>query len=621
MCGGWPGRALFGALLLFAPSAAWARNFVYTQGAQSDSLSGFAIDPGTGTLVPLAGSPFSAPGSPFAVALHPSGRFLYHSASSSLIGSKLVDLSTGALTPLGAPVNTGSSGAVDIQIDPAGVFLYVVNTIPNTLSAFRIDAVSGALTPVAGSPFAAGAGPYSATIDPTGRFLYAGNTSGSGVSAFSIDRATGALSALPGSPFPTAATTRGVALDPAGRFLYAASGSDNTVSAFTIDASTGVLTTVPGSPYPSGVSPLLAAVDRAGRHLYVTNTASNNVSAFRIDGGSGALTPVAGSPFPCGERPVGIVVDLSGRFVYVANSNHNTLSAFVVDASGALVPAPGSPVPTGGFTPLRLATGRNFTRGDFSGDGRPDVLWRHSASGENVAWYMNGPVLLAGAFTDPPALADVRWRMVGTHDFNGDHETDVLWRHQTSGENVVWHMSGVDLATGTFLEPPALSDTAWRIAGTADFNGDHRPDLMWHHVGSGELVFWYMNGSVLSSGTFTSPPGLPDTSWRPAGVGDFNADAKPDVLWRNQVTGEMQAWFMDNSTRIGVAMMEWASSIDLGWTLSAIEDYDRDGQPDLVWRHGTSGQNAMWFMNGVVLRDGTMITTMPDTGWTIVGPR
>jgi len=42
-----------------------------------------------------------------------------------------------------------------------------------------------------------------------------------------------------------------------------------------------------------------------------------------------------------------------------------------------------------------------------------------------------------------------------------------------------------------------------------------------------------------------------------------------------------------------------------------------------VWRHAVSGQNAIWFMDGINRVRGTFMTpsTLPDTNWKIVGPR
>jgi hypothetical protein len=66
---------------------------------------------------------------------------------------------------------------------------------------------------------------------------------------------------------------------------------------------------------------------------------------------------------------------------------------------------------------------------------------------------MNGASLAGGTFTTPEALADTRWRITGTNDFNADGQPAILWRHSTSGENVVWYMNGWVLQGGTFPDP------------------------------------------------------------------------------------------------------------------------------------------------------------------------
>jgi hypothetical protein len=266
-----------------------------------------------------------------------------------------------------------------------------------------------------------------------------------------------------------------------------------------------------------------------------------------------------------------------------------------------------------------------FIRGDFNSDGRTDILWRHDVSGENVLWYMNGAVLAGGEFLTPAALTDTRWKMVGTHDFNADLKNDILWRHDTAGENVLWFMNGSVMTSGTFLTPAALVDINWKMAGTGLFNTDGRPDIAWHHQVSGEVVLWYMNGSVLVSGTFTSPSSFPDTNWRLVGVADFSSplDNKPDFVWRHQVTGGLLVWFMDNATRIGETPTTPAALADTRWKLVATGDYNLDLRNDFVWRHDDSGENVIWFMNGAALIGGTFTNpaTFPDVRWKIVGPR
>ena len=41
-----------------------------------------------------------------------------------------------------------------------------------------------------------------------------------------------------------------------------------------------------------------------------------------------------------------------------------------------------------------------------------------------------------------------------------------------------------------------------RCSGVGDFNGDGKSDILWRDT-SGDMAFWYMNGTTISSG-----PGL-----------------------------------------------------------------------------------------------------------------
>jgi subtilisin-like proprotein convertase family protein len=265
-------------------------------------------------------------------------------------------------------------------------------------------------------------------------------------------------------------------------------------------------------------------------------------------------------------------------------------------------------------------------KGDFNRDAQADLLWRHDFSGENVLWYMEGNTLFTGEFTNPPVLTDVRWKMVGTHDFNGDRRTDILWRHTTSGENVMWFMDKNTLISGTFTNPPALADVNWQMAGTGDLNGDARPDILWRHDVSGENVAWFMNGPALVSGTFLNPPSFPDTSWKMVGTGYFNPGAQLDILWWNQTSGQLVVWFMNGVNLVSGELTSPAGLPDTQWRPVATGDYNADGREDIVWRHQGSGQNVLWYMggpNGTTLQSGefTDPPVFADTRWRIVGPR
>jgi hypothetical protein len=269
------------------------------------------------------------------------------------------------------------------------------------------------------------------------------------------------------------------------------------------------------------------------------------------------------------------------------------------------------------------ATCRCLPPGDVNRDGFSDLVWRHSRSGQNVVWLMNGAGLSGGGFTNPSTFADTDWKVVGTSDFNLDGKADLLWRHAVSGQNVVWYMNGLNLVSGTFTSPAALSDIRWQMAGTADFNQDARPDILWRHTGSGENVVWFMNGATLTSGTFTSPTALADPDWEIGGVGDFNRDTRPDILWHHRVSGQLVLWYMQGPDLLSATFLDPPALADVAWRVVAVGDYNLDERPDIVWRHGISGQNVVWFMNGATLLGGTLTSppALADTDWKLVGPR
>ncbi|MBF0402560.1 MAG: hypothetical protein HQL00_01240 [Nitrospirae bacterium] len=61
-----------------------------------------------------------------------------------------------------------------------------------------------------------------------------------------------------------------------------------------------------------------------------------------------------------------------------------------------------------------------------------------------------------------PTLSDVNWDIAATGDYNSDGITDIVWRHKTSGQNVIWLINGVYVTDMVTL--PTLSDLNWEIA-------------------------------------------------------------------------------------------------------------------------------------------------------------
>ena len=75
-------------------------------------------------------------------------------------------------------------------------------------------------------------------------------------------------------------------------------------------------------------------------------------------------------------------------------------------------------------------------------------------------------------------------------------------------------MDGTNCTTGTYLNPASV-DPSWNIVGTGDFNGDGQTDILLQHT-SGWLAIWYMNSTSLIGGEFLKPAQV-DPSWRVVG--------------------------------------------------------------------------------------------------------
>jgi hypothetical protein len=239
-------------------------------------------------------------------------------------------------------------------------------------------------------------------------------------------------------------------------------------------------------------------------------------------------------------------------------------------------------------------------KSDFNLDGKPDLIWRNMSNGMNLVWYMNGAAKTGDAMLN--TVADINWAMVGTADFNGDGKPDLLWRNTATGMNVVWYMDGATRIGSATLN--TVADPNWRMVGTTDFNGDGYPDILWRNTATGMNLVWYMGGSA-SGPTRTGVAFLktvPDLNWVIVGTADFNGDGKPDILWKNTSLGMTVAvvWYMDGVTlnnwsyyNNGTYAMYVPGQAGLPWNLVGLSDVDGDGYPDTIWRNTSTGANRV----------------------------
>ena len=286
-------------------------------------------------------------------------------------------------------------------------------------------------------------------------------------------------------------------------------------------------------------------------------------------------------------------------------------------------------------------------KGDFDGQGGADLLFRNvnPASADfnrNKVWYLDGVVRWFEAFVtpDPPGP---QWSIVGTDDFdtagapwNGpDGKTDLLFRDSTTGELRFWLMDGPDRVGESLpLSGASARPLTWRVAATADFDGDAKPDIVWRNLATQKIEIWTMDGTTLSGTVVPSPDQALNANWSIVAAQDYDDDGFIDLLWHNSNSGNVVIWHMDAvMQRLSGQFVDPPSAGNNNWKVMASGDYSHIyepgvpplNSPDLVWRNEASGKTVVWhldYKSTRLLGQFTMPeSNTPAIDWTVVGPR
>ena len=236
---------------------------------------------------------------------------------------------------------------------------------------------------------------------------------------------------------------------------------------------------------------------------------------------------------------------------------------------------------------------------DFDGDFESDVLWRNDSTGANAAW-RSARVGTQIAVTDVSNLA---WNIVGVGDFDDDGRADVFWRNDSTGANTIWRSA----RSTTRLGVTTVANPAWRVAGVGDFDGDGSDDVFWRNTSSGANVIWRSAKASLRLAVASASP-----AWQVVAIGDFDGDGRDDVFWRNATSGANRLWRSANAaTRIAVRNV---ASTD--WQVRGAGDFNGDGRDDVFWRHAGTGANTIW--RSANAATATRVTGVTNQAWQVV---
>ncbi len=385
-----------------------------------------------------------------------------------------------------------------------------------------------------------------------------------------------------------------------------------------------------------------------GNDTIIGNSANN-----RLDGGAGTdvLTGGEGQDTLIGGAGIDTLTGGSGSDIFrdtLAGLSGDTitdfttgdlivftnasLAGFVYSLSGsALTYSGGSLTLTGGISGTLVASAYSGggvqlaiqtvsvpiadVRNDFNGDGRSDILWRN-IDGQLSDWLgtANGGFVQNNA--NAAAVVPTSWSIAGTGDFNGDGRDDILWRN-VDGQLSNW----LATASGGFVannaNAAAVVPTAWSVAGTGDFNGDGRDDILWRNT-NGTVSDWLgqSNGGFVANDVNAAR--FVPTSWSVVGTGDFNGDGRDDILWRNS-NGQISDWLGQANGGFVLNDAIALTQVDTAWSVVGTGDFNGDGRDDILWRNA-NGTISTWSgqANGGFVNNGAISGVFVPLAWSVV---
>jgi FG-GAP-like repeat len=228
--------------------------------------------------------------------------------------------------------------------------------------------------------------------------------------------------------------------------------------------------------------------------------------------------------------------------IVIQNAATQTVQIWQLDGKGVVI---GNPINVAG--PVGDIDWRVTGFGDFDGDGDQDILFRNERLNAISVWQMNGTQFVGAtglgvaatattlAIAGFPALPAI-YKFGAVGDFTGDGKADIVWR-DNADNTILWEIgltNGTFTATQTSL--PKLNNAAnWRVAGATDLNGDGSADLLLSNPTADKQVVWlFKNGGKVAPQDeqfiINQIPGTPGigapalvntTTWQVAGVGEF----------------------------------------------------------------------------------------------------
>ena len=256
------------------------------------------------------------------------------------------------------------------------------------------------------------------------------------------------------------------------------------------------------------------------------------------------------------------------------------------------------------------------TLGDFSGDGRADIMVSGPDGGTGTALWVfvtnsngDGP---DSASSGAVAFVPTSYSVKGVGDFDGDDNADTLVQLSNNGgqNDGLLYVFLTDAASGSGSPlsssgggNPGGVPAGFSVVGIGDANGDNRDDV---YVQDGSGLLWVYitaaDGISFDNGASGTPVTVP-AGWTVVSVGDYNGDDRSDVVVQNDSTGQLWTYI---TAADGISFDHGASGsvagVPAGWNWSGGGDFTpgtvssdlaiQNGSGGIVWVYATNADGV-----------------------------
>jgi hypothetical protein len=154
------------------------------------------------------------------------------------------------------------------------------------------------------------------------------------------------------------------------------------------------------------------------------------------------------------------------------------------------------------------------------------------------------------------------------------------------------------------------------MAGIGDFNGDGFADILWRNETSGVVVAWFLQGTTRIGGVALTASSFPDRAGRSPGPAISTATAPGHPLAKS-VLGEPGGLVHERDDPD-----QWRGGLDSRRPRPELvgrrhRGRRRRGSTDILWRHDAVDEAMVWFMDGVARASVSSTFAVLDQGFSL----